>query len=216
MSRIFWMALILGIGWNPTAAQQHFSEGVLHYRITLLQSGHPTPSKTGTYRITLKGSQVRRDLIIDSASQTTVLCNNRTGGATMLQIRSGKKYAIPFSPAAWQVRNAAYQNYQLEPIRSGAKNEPAGSCQPYRVRYPDGREARLCVGTQPLADAQVFERFPDIKTIPVAFDVFMRSGVQVHFELQQAAVQPVSETVFEVPSGYILLDPTALSTAEDP
>ncbi len=210
------MLLMLGIGWKPAIAQQHFTEGVLRYRITILHPGHTAPSKTGTYRVTLKSNQVRRDLMIDSTSQTTVLCNTRTGAATMLQIRSGKKYAIPFSPAAWRDRNASYQNYRLEPVGSGVQNEAAVSCQPYRVRYPDGRDAKLCAGTQPLADAQVFERFPGIKTIPVAFDIFMRSGVQVHFELQEATIQPVSEAIFDVPSGYTLLDPAALSTAEDP
>lgn len=209
---LFW-----GAGWLNGYAQSHFSEGILRYTLTVLpaKSG-ATPRQAGTYHVTLKGSQIRRDLLTDSAHQTTVLCNNRTGITTMLQIKAGNRYAITFSPVAWQERTARYQKYQMEPIRQGSKDTPGGPCQPYLVRYADGRQARLCVSTQLLAEANVFERFPDLKTIPVSFDLFLRSGAQVHFELQEAVVQPVPESAFEVPAGYTRLDPASLPAADEP
>ncbi len=193
-------------------AQEKLGEGILTYSITI--SGKvPTPAnepaltetKSGTLTIYLKDDNVRQDITLEDGYRHSRISNYTTGKDIILQTINTIKYAIELSMKDERRRNAAYLNAAME---QGKGQKKIGNFDATEgiLRYKDGTVFSLYyIDHYELKHPEVFEHSPELKGIPVQFDIPMSNGFTTHFELKTIGPEPVSNTVFQVPQGYRII-----------
>ncbi len=212
--RILSVLLLLPVA---SQAQAPFVEGVLTYSVSVQPANgqESLGTQAGTYTLTLKGGQVRRDLHMNSGYESTVLYDGRSSTGALLQATPDQKFAVRLTAAEMAARRAPYEKFSFQP--NGKSETVAGqACQPGKVTYTNGTTVSLCLGTTPVApDVWLFSRFPGITAIPVQFDYRNKSGSTVRFRLEQVATTPVEASQFRVPADYKVISAAELHDAGD-
>lgn len=208
---LFFLFLLSG----AAVAQTPFVEGTLTYTVSLQPANgqESLGTQAGTYTLTLKSGQVRRELQMNSGYQSTVLYDGRNSTGTLLQATPDQKFAVPLSAAEMAARRAPYDHFSFQPDGKG-ETVAGQACQPGRAVYANGTSVTLCLGTTPLAaDVWLFSRFPGIAAIPVQFDYRNRDGSTVRFRLDRIETTPVEASRFRVPADYKVISSAELHDA---
>lgn len=196
-------------------AQEPFIEGTLTYSVSLQPANgqESLGTQAGTYTLTLKGVQVRRELRMNSGYQSAVLYDGRSGTGAMLQTTPSQKFAVQLSAADMTKRRGPWAQFSFRP-EGKPETRNGQTCQPGRAVYASGPGTTLCLGTTPLAaDAWLFGRFPGITAIPLQFEYKNRDGGSVQFRLERLETTPVEAAQFRVPADYKIIPISELHDA---
>ena len=204
--------LLLLLFAHSASAQLPFTEGTATYDVRILDANgqESLGTQAGTYKLTLKGSQVRRDLKMNNGFEATTIYDSRTASAVVLQATAADKFAVRLTPAQWQARNEKYSNFTLK-VRGGKSAEVAGfTCQPATAGFSGGKEETLCLSDIALSQKNAFERYPGIEKLPLEFEHRTKKGSLIQFRLEKLQRMPIEDAQFRVPADYKELDAAAL------
>lgn len=204
--------LLIILPATSIVAQEKLSEGVLTYHITITGKV-PTPAnepaltetKSGTLTIYLKEDNVRQDISLEDGYRYSRISNYTTDKDIILQTINTVKYAIEVSMKESRKKNSAFMDAVLK--KGKGKKDIAGYTATEAVlQYKDGSEFPLYYTEQyELNHPELFEHAPQLKGLPVLYDIRMSNGFTTHFELKTINLQPVANAAFRVPEGYRII-----------
>lgn len=199
--RTYLLALLVFLpinGW----AQKPFLEGTITYKVKL---DTDDDIKTGTYIITIKGGQIRKEMRLTGLDYVIII-NCRTGKVYSLQNRSGKKYAIELTIEEMLAEQDKFRGYVLTDMHRDNTQIAGYAVSWGNVRYKDGATATVAYSRdwRP-AEAVTFERFPAAGFMPLDFRYKNESGISVSFEALKIDAEPVENAVFRVPDDYKII-----------
>jgi hypothetical protein len=193
-------------------AQQKFTEGIITYNITIAGKV-PTPanepalteSKSGTMTISIKGDNIREDIKLEDGYTHSQISNYATGKEIILQAINTTYYAIEISLKDQRKNNAAYYGAEQQ-SGNGKKNIAGFDALESTWKYKNGTAISLYyMNNYELNHPEIFDQFPELKGIPVMYDVPMSNGFTTHFELKSIQAEPVDNATFRVPEGYRII-----------
>jgi hypothetical protein len=185
-------------------AQQPFTEGVIRYAVSIgpVSGGNGFTEHAGTYTITVKGSQIRKDLVMNTGYQNTQLMNVNAGTLYSLQSNGGQKYAIQLTIQDLKERQRPYEQFSQKEA-AGDMTIAGWPCKRTIISYKDGTSSELYYTTAwQSAEPTLFDRFPGIRNIPLAFEYRNEEGIVMHFQAEKLEVVPVESALFRVPADY--------------
>jgi hypothetical protein len=207
MNRILLIITALIVVCKTAAGQQAFQEGTIVYavRIGPVASGGGFTEHAGTYTITVKGASIRKELKMNSGYRNVIIQNNNTGAIYSLQPAAGQNYAIQLRMEDIRERQQPYEGF-VQKEEEGPMTIAGQPCQKAAVSYKDGSTASLYytkAWTSP--DPSLFDRFPGIRFIPLAFEYRNEEGIKMHFAAERIESRPVDSALFRVPPDYKII-----------
>lgn len=189
------------------AAQQTFVEGVIRYSVSIGPVSDSTgfTEHAGTYTVILKGSQLRKELSMNTGYQNVIITNTNTSTAYSLQSTGGQAYAIQLSMQDLKNRQKPYENFKQQDY-PGKMTIAGLPCERATVTYKDGTKSSIYYTTAWQApDLVLYDRFPGIKNIPLAFEYRNDDGIVMHFQAEKLDAVPVESALFRVPPEYKII-----------
>jgi hypothetical protein len=186
-------------------AQSLFPEGVIVYKVTLEpKDGERGKQYSGTYTITLKGKQLRKDLKLDNGFSTTILHDENSHVAYTLKQDGDKKYAVQMDNEQLKMQTAKYEGFTITKLDE--KEKVAG----YEGRnaviiYPDKTSTEIVCSEQWKTERFVYDRFPGIEVLPLAFMVSTEDGIILHFRVKKIEATLVENSNFKIPEDYKII-----------
>lgn len=208
-SRSLWLFVLSLFFHQAASGQAPFVEGVVVYSVSLNQANgqESLGQQAGTYTITVKGQQARKDLVMNSGFSNTVIFTvaGKDEQAYSLQQTPGQNYAIQMDPAALEDKLRKNRGYTVREEGNG-RTIAGYSCRKARISYPDGSSGDLYY-TNALrpANDHLFDRFPGIKVFPLYFEYRNEQGVFLKFQAEKVETQPVEAGQFRIPAGYKIM-----------
>ena len=180
-------------------AQKVLGEGTVVYKAVLTK---PDGSrKEGTYTITVKNKQVRKDLKIGSDFENVQIFDN-TEKAYILRSMNDKNFAVEMSMADLLKKNERYYDPEIKDAAE-SKNIAGMKAQKAVITYKDGSTAELFYTKEWKADIPfAFERYRGLNGFPVAFDYKNDQGAVINFEVLTLDENVVESSNFKIPNGY--------------
>lgn len=189
-------------------AQKAFVEGTIVYSVKL----EPVTAGTsgdmgvhnGTYIITIKGKQVRKEFKLDNDFDNTIIINGDAGTAYSLKLTQGKKYAIQLDVQDLANRGLKYRDFRIEEQGAGNATTPTGLVAlQARVTYKDGSTVNIIYSKDwKPADENLFEHFPAINGMPLDFTYMTENGALVHFHAEKVEPGVMESGQFRLPKDY--------------
>jgi hypothetical protein len=185
-------------------AQQTFVEGMIRYAVSIGPVSDSTgfTEHAGTYTVIVKGSQLRKELKMNTGYQNIIITNANTNTAYSLQSAGGQAYAIQLSMQDLKERQRLFEGFRLQEY-PGKMTIAGLPCEKATVTYKDGSKSSLYYTTTWQApDMTLYDRFPGIKNIPLAFEYRNDDGIIMHFQAEKLEAVPVESALFRVPPEY--------------
>ncbi len=191
-------------------AQRKLAEGILVFDITISGKIRDTEDripeqKTGTLTLFVKDDNIRQDIRLEDGYQYSRLINYTTKKELVLQHINTIKYAIETNLSDFYNKVQTFRNAEL--FTSTHKEHKNGfEALSATLTYKDGSVFPFYyINDYELKHPEIFERMPDLKGIPVVFDLPMNNGFVTHFQLRSITQEPVANTIFRVPEGYRII-----------
>jgi len=198
------ITLLLGA---QVKAQQNFVEGTIVYSVTIgpLAGGTGYTEHAGTYTIIVKGSNIRKELKMNSGYHNVLIRNNNSGSIFSLQPAAGQNYAIQLQAQDLKERQNPYEDF-IQKEEQGTMTIAGQQCQKATVTYKDGSTSSLYYTSSWLSpDPTLFDRFPGIKYIPLTFEYRNEEGITMHFAAEKMEAKPVESALFRVPPDFKII-----------
>src|SRR6476620_3887576 len=146
-------------------AQSPFTEGTITYSVSIgaVSGDAGFTEHAGTYTITVKGRQVRKDLRMNNGYVNTILFNGLNGQSISLQSSGGQNYAIMLDTADLRDKSRAYAGFTVRDEQGSAviAGQP---CQKAVLTYRDGSRSEIYYATAWTSpEESLFDRFPGLK-----------------------------------------------------
>lgn len=193
-------------------AQQKFTEGIITYNVTITGK-IPTPAdepaltetKSGIMTISIKGDNIREDIKLEDGYTHAQISNYATGKEIILQTINTVRYAIEINLKDQRKNNAAY--FGAEQLAGKGRKSVAGlNAAESTWKYKNGTALTLYyTDAYELNHPEIFDQFPELKGIPVLYDIPMSNGFTTHFELKSIEAIPVDNATFRIPEGYRII-----------
>ncbi len=181
-------------------AQTPFVEGRITFAVKLTAADHK--EYDGTYKYTFKGGNLKKELSL-SIYQETFLINTSAGTAYALKTNHGKKYAIQVEIEDLRKEQLKYEGFTFN--AKGNKNKViAGiAAKDGEIVYTDGSRVNIMYSDKWYPNIPLtFERFPDVKMLPLLFYYKDPNGVSMRFEATEVSAVPVENSEFSIPTDY--------------
>ncbi len=185
-------------------AQKPFVEGAIAYKVKL----EATDNKVyeGVYNFTFKGGRIRKELKLNNGYQDVLVINCTNNSAYSLQTRNGKKFAIQLNMAEIATRQKKFAGYTFNENRNIGKIIAGITVFKGEIVYPDGNRSVVYYTPDWYPDKSItFERFPDVRFMPLSFDYKDENGFIMHMEAEHVSVSPVENSVFNIPDDYRII-----------
>lgn len=189
----------LTLGASISFAQKKLVEGSVTYRATM--KGPDGATKEGTYTVSVKNKQLRKEIKIGSDFENVVIVDN-TDKMYSLRSMDGRNFAVEMSPTDYEKRNAKYAGSTIKEV--GDKRVISGqNAQKAVVSYKDGSAVDVYYTKEWVIDVPfLFERFQGLNGLPLSFDYKNEQGVVIVFEAVKLDEDVVENSKFRVPAGY--------------
>lgn len=188
-------------------AQKPFVEGSIVYNVTITSADENGKSKEykGDYIITIKGKQIRKELKMKNGYDDILIFNFDNNTAYSLKTLGDKKYAIQLSMEDFANKAKKYEGFSLQ--KDEHEKKIAGySAHKADVNYRDGNTSVIFLTDEWQPDNKLtFERFPDCKFLPLAFDYTNENGSKLHFQAEHVDATPVENSDFRIPADFKLI-----------
>lgn len=206
MKHILTLLISVFVFFTNSNGQKVFNEGVIEYDLTVEPSGDQegVVQYTGTYIITVKGNMVRRELRLSNGFGDITIQNENDKSIHSLRSTGNRNYAIQLDYNNVVYLKRHYEGYELK--KESGKDEIAG----YKVfngviTYRDGSNTDISYTKELRPAAFVFEKFPNIDVLPLAFVYKSEGGTQMLFKAKSVKIEPVESGLFRIPTGYKLI-----------
>ena len=208
ISRIVFFVIIL-LFPSFALAQVLFSEGVMEYNIQI-KSVKDSVDKQGTYLIQLKDGNVRKELKLNDGYSNVSVTNFNSNRHIFLQKINHQPYAVEMTEKEYRKQTTKYQGatYKKEGtwLTENVERPQQLTGQKWMIKYKDGKDFIVYASEKyTLQYPEIFERSPQLKGIPVFFQITMENGYTMSFRLEKCVPDPVSNAVFRIPEGYRII-----------
>ena len=208
MKKIFFLFFMLLLIKAPkSTAQQAFVEGQIVYSVSIgpVAGGTGFTEHAGTYTITVKGANQRKELKMNSGYRNVILQNNNTGVIYSLQYTGGQNYAVQLKLQDIKERQKPYDGF-VQKEEQGTMTIAGQECHKAKVTYKDGSTSTLYYSPSWLSpDYSLFDRFPGIKYVPLNFEYRNEEGITMHFAAERIEAKPVESALFRLPPDYKII-----------
>jgi hypothetical protein len=186
-------------------AQKPFIEGIIVFDVNI-ESADNTIQSTGTYTYTIKGKQLRKELKMNNGYQDIVICNGNTNMIYSLQAKEDKKYAIEMNAEYLENKQSKYKSFRIINDKEGTKKIAGYTARKGKVEYKDGNSSTFYYSSELYpGDENMFDRFPDIKVMPLSFIYKNDNGMTMNFYAKQILTKPIENSLFRVPPDYKII-----------
>jgi GLPGLI family protein len=185
-----------------SAAQKVMTEGSVIYKAVL--NNPDGTRKEGTYVVTVKNKQVRKELKIGTDfNNVTVL--DEQGKSYILRSFNDKNFAVEMSAQDFSKRHEKYREPAIND--DPESREIAGfKAQKATVTYKDGTAISIYYTKDWIPELPfTFERFRGLNGFPLAFDYKNDQGAVINFEAVRFDEAVVENSNFKIPAGYTLI-----------
>ena len=190
------------------SAQKEFVEGTIVYSAKV-EAGDGASGKdvhTGTYTITVKGKQVKKEFQLDNNFDNTILYNGDANTVYSLRVAQGKKYAIQLDAQELMNSTSKYSNFG---IRDGGSNGTIAGLpsQKANISYKDGSSIDILYTKEwkPVQE-NLFEHFPAINGLPLDYAYVTDNGATIHFHAEKVEPGVVESATFRLPKDYKIIN----------
>ena len=180
-------------------AQKTLVEGTVVYKAVV---NNPDGSrKEGSYVISLKNKQVRKELKIGKDFENVMILDN-TDKAYSLKSVNEKNFAVEMSREDFAKKNDKYYGPVIKD--AGETKTIAGKqAQKAVVTYKDGTSVNIYYTKDWLPELpHTFERFQGLNGFPLAFEYKNEQGGIINFEAIKLDEDVVESAQFKVPVNY--------------
>jgi len=203
------LVLFLGLFCTETdlLAQKSFVEGVINYSVTIgpLAGGAGFSEHAGNYLITIKGKNIRKELVMNSGYRNVILENGNTGAIYSLQSIAGQQYAIQLKTTDLDEKQKPYKDFK-EKEEPGSMIIAGEKCSKATITYKDGSTSIVYITKDWIApEAILFDRLPGIKYMPLSLEYRNEEGITMHFAAEKIEAQPIESAQFRVPPDYKII-----------
>ena len=184
--------------------QKQLVEGVIIYNVTIKSSGPAvnTAEYNGTYTITVKGKQMRKEMKMSNGYDDVVVYDNNTNTVFSLKIVSGKKYAIQLDNDDYMNKIKKFEGYTLNEENEETKKIAGFNAHKATVKYSDGTSTDIYYTPEwTPANKWMIEHFPQIKYLPLSF-AYNENEMVMHFKADKIEIIPVESSLFRIPADY--------------
>jgi len=208
ISRIVFFVIIL-LFPAFASGQVSFSEGVLEYSVQI-KSVQDSVDKKGSYIIQLKDGNARKELKLNDGYSNVSIINFNSNKYVFLQKINHQPYAVEMTEKEYRRQTSKYQgaSYKKEGswLEEEVENAQRLAGQKWQIKYKDGKDFVVYVSEKySLQHPEVFEHSPQVKGIPVFFEINMENGYSMSFRLERCVPDPISNAVFRIPEGYRII-----------
>lgn len=207
MKKFLLLFLPLALALLPAGAQSSFSEGTVTYAVSIgaVSGDAGFTEHAGTYTLTIKGRQIRKDLRMNNGYVNTILYNGVTGQSYSLQNSGGQNYAIMLDSADLRNKSRAYEGFALRD-EEGVATIAGQPCRKAVLTYRDGSRSEIYYATAWTSpEESLFDRFPGIKPFPLTFEYRNEEGIVMHFAAEAFKAVPVESGAFRLPADYKII-----------
>lgn len=217
-SKAVWLFILICVFHCPAAfSQKPFSEGVVVYSVSIdpANGQESLGQQAGMYTLTVKGKQIRKELVMNSGFHNTVIIGGKEGEAYSLQQTPGQNYAIQMDPAGMKAMMRKHKGYTIREEKE-TRTIAGYSCHKAHVTYPDGSSGNMYYTTafKPEND-NLLERFPSIGVFPLYFEYRNEQGVVLRLQAEKIEEQPVEAGQFRLPADYKIISAEEFSTLKN-
>ncbi|MGN6568273.1 MAG: hypothetical protein ACTHJ0_09990 [Flavipsychrobacter sp.] len=188
-------------------AQKPFVEGRIVYNVTITSADENGNTKEykGSYNITIKGKQMRKELKMKNGYDDILIFNFENNTAYSLKTLGDKKYAIQLNMEDFVSKARKYEEFSLK--KDEQEKKIAGfSAHKADINYRDGNTSVIFLTDEWQPDNKLtFERFPNCKFLPLVFDYTNENGSRLHFQAEHADAMPVENGDFRIPPDFKLI-----------
>lgn len=188
-------------------AQKPFVEGHITYSVSVKAQDENGKMKTygGSYTVIIKGKHLRKELRMKDGYDDVLIFNFETNTVYSLKAAGDKKYAIQLNIDEFAAKAEKYSDYTIH--KDDKEKKIAGeSAYKAEIGYKDGTTSTVFLTSEWQPDNKLtFERFPDCKFLPLAFDYKNEDGTELHFQAEHVAANPVENADFRIPPDYKLI-----------
>lgn len=206
---LLFLLLVLLSGSAPLNAQD-FTEGRILYDITFPELDMDEATRGSLPResvVYVKGDLTRTDLNVGPRMSSTSIYNYKSGEVTALTEFMDSKTYIVMTPGKGPV--PAQNNNQLTVFASDRKTIAGFECKRAVMKNKDNVSSNLYYTDRIKARLAVNVQFPGVDGFPMEFMVD-QNGLKMMFSVRQVIQEPVSDSVFSIPSDYRLVTPNDL------
>ncbi|MBS1690574.1 MAG: hypothetical protein JSS96_17720, partial [Bacteroidetes bacterium] len=160
---------------------------------------------TGSYTVTMKGKQVRKELRMKNGYDDVLIFNFENNTVYSLKTMADKKFAIQLNMDDFVSKAKQYEGYTVS--KEDKEKKIAGTAAyEAEIGYRDGNKSVISLTTEWQPENKItFERFPDCKFLPLVFDYKNDNGSQFHFQAERVTASPVENADFRIPADYKLI-----------
>lgn len=186
-------------------AQNTFQEGSIVYNVRIGGAAGGSQENAGTYILTVKGPNIRKELKMHSGFSNVVLQNRNTQAVYTLQTSGGVPYAVQLNMEDQKERQKPYEDFKMKEEES-VMTIAGQSCHKAVVTYKDGNQATVCYAADWISpDALLFDRYPGIRNIPLSFEFLNEKGVSMYFTAEKIEPRPIESSMFRIPPDYKII-----------
>lgn len=202
------VVLIIVLGSNSSLlAQQVFKEGTLSYNVTIqgpADQYEGVKEYKGTYTITIKGAMQRKELKLDNGFNDVTIVDGVKNKVYSLREFGRKQYAIELDNDMLKDKAKVWRGFSLN--SDGAQQVFANiKGQKGVVTYPNGSTCDIYYSKEWQPGTDMFEHFPDIQVLPLAYIINSTGGMDMHFKITAIDAKPVEQSLFRIPRSYKII-----------
>lgn len=201
----FVLLLMLLFGTATSAfSQQVFREGTVSYNVTIegpADQFEGVKEYKGTYIITIKGNMQRKELKLDNGFSDVTIVDGYKNKVYSLRELGKKKYAIELDNKALKSKIDVWRGYTLN---GDGTQQTIANIVGYKgvITYPNGNTCDIYYSKEWQPGTDMFEHFPDIQVLPLAYIINSTGGMNMHFKITSIDATPVEQSIFRVPRNY--------------
>lgn len=192
---------------NPlvVGAQKQLIEGVIVYTISSRASETEQSKTTGTFTISFKDGMIRKDIRMNNGYSNSIIINSRNSSVHSLRTLGSDRFAVQMDYTEYLQRQERYKGFSLG--SNPADEKFAGyTAKNATLTYKDGTATTIMYTPDfQLEEARLFERFPGITHLPLAFDFQKEEGPALHLSLEKVEAKPVETSLFTIPAEYKII-----------
>jgi hypothetical protein len=188
------------------AAPKLFSEGIIKYDVYINASTKPD----GIYVVSVKGSQIKRELAMNSGYNNVTIYNSKTGNMLSLDMSNDMKYALEMSPEEIKEKNKRFEGAVITPL-DDTKKIAGYRCVSSKVTYTNSASATFYYTTELLPQNEnINTMFPSLQGIPLEYEIKNANSINMRFVATVVDIQSVESAVFAIPADYKIVSKAEL------
>lgn len=201
-------SLLFVVANSHTAlAQQVFKEGVLSYNVTIqgpADQYEGVKEYKGTYTLIIKGAMQRKELKLDNGFSDVTIVDGNKDKVYSLREFGKKQYAIELDKNILKDKAKVWRGFSLS---SDGTQQVVANLEGHKgvITYPNGNTCDIYYSKEWQPGTDMFEHFPDIQVLPLAYIINSTGGMDMHFKITSIDAKPVEQSIFRIPRSYKII-----------